>query len=134
MSKQFVCHPGFRIFSPFIRTSLQSISTKAIVVACLASFPSLFKKSERAERQRIFEGNGQSHSYMDMCRKLFSGGKKSKTSQEDNDNISMENVDQQHSHIMKEGDMGFSAPWHDYSKSSSGERILPLDKAHVRYE
>lgn len=136
LSKQFARYPYSRNLSPSVRTSLHSTSTKAIIVACLASFPSLFKKSERASHQRIHEGNCQSYSRSNMRRALFSGTKKSKASREDSENISMDNVGQERSDTMKGADMDFSPPWHEHSKSSTDtmEPIIPVDKAHIRHE
>ncbi|KAF6221275.1 hypothetical protein HO133_002130 [Letharia lupina] len=107
-------------------------SIEQAVFACLASFPSLFEKSERAKHQRLPDGNAEGHSDA-TSRYIFFFSRKSKASQESPSDIVMNKTGQQQASTMTHGSNGSSALWNQHQKPSfhSSEHIPPMNKAHI---
>ena len=113
--------------------SLQFALKTAIIVACLASFPSLFKKSKHAKHQRLPEGNPEGGSDATSGRALFFS-RKSKASKESKSNIVLNRIGLQQASNIMDGSRFLSTPWNRHQKPSfdSSEHILPLNEVHIR--
>ena len=118
--------------SRMFRGSLHTPLRTAIMVACLASFPSLFKKSERNNHQRLQERSPAVRSDT-TSRKAFFFSRRSKESKESTSNIIMNKMGPHRVPTEDPRSKGCSTPWNGHQKPSfdSSEHILPYDEAHI---